>query len=72
MSVVPAEFTGLARLFRQSVLARDIHIQSNLTNITRPLVERYRRKPTLRKEMVLQFLRDWSVKITDDFTLART
>jgi hypothetical protein len=69
MAVVPAEFTGLARVFRQAVVARDHAVQSALASITAPLVERYRRKPTIRKEMLQDFLRAWSERVSDHYTL---
>jgi len=71
MPAVPAEYLGQARLFRQAVLIADRRVQAAFPTITAPLIERYRRKPTLRKQQMQDFVRAWQQRVGDEFTLVR-
>jgi hypothetical protein len=49
---VPAEFRGIARLFRNEVRAADVRMDAALAAIAAPLHARLRRHPRLREEQV--------------------
>ena len=56
---VPAEFVGLARLFRQSVLAADQHFNSALQAIAGRLQRRLTGKPSFRQDLIEGTVRMW-------------
>jgi hypothetical protein len=51
-SKVPAEYRGLARLFRDEVKAVDVRLDRTLVTIAAPLNARLRRHPRLRHEQI--------------------
>jgi hypothetical protein len=58
-SHLPAEMTGLARLFRQSILRADSLYISNVKRIMAPIEARLDRKPILSHRMILDTVRAW-------------
>jgi hypothetical protein len=66
---VGAEFTGLARVFRSTVMAVDRECDAVLNKIARPLRERLRRKPTLRPEHAIEANRAWGKLMPNEYRL---
>ena len=56
---VGAEFIGLARLFRQRVLAADVDYIANVRHLTAPIEQRLARKPILSPRQCLDTVRAW-------------
>lgn len=59
MGQVPAEFKGQARVFRAAMLDCDREFERAVVAIVAPLKVRLRRKPTLRREHVIDTIREW-------------
>lgn len=59
MGQVPAEYRGQARQFRLAMLACDLDYERAVKAIVAPLKARLRRKPTLRREHVIDTVRAW-------------
>jgi hypothetical protein len=56
---VGAEFVGLARVFRQAVMAEECRVTAMLPCVINPVTQRLARKPRLRREQEIDFLRGW-------------
>lgn len=69
MSAVPFEFIGLARCFRQRVVAADARVNAGMPLIVNPLRDRLRHKSTLRQHHAADAARAWPRAISDAFTL---
>jgi hypothetical protein len=66
---VPAEFRGLARLFRDEVKRVDVRMNEALAAIARPLVARLRRHPRLRHELIAAAVKIYHATTPAEFRL---
>jgi hypothetical protein len=70
---VPREFTGLARLFRQTVHAENERMCEYLLDRVQPIIERLDRKPSLRPDHLLLIRNAWDTmpqqfRLSNEFT----
>ena len=71
-SRVPFEFVGLARQFRSAVKLVDVEMEAALDLITRPLLVRLRRKPTLRVETLPVIAEQYRTLVPARFRIGKT
>jgi hypothetical protein len=70
MRVVPAEFVGLARLFRDRIEAPDEDTSKRIDDIAMPLALRRRRHPMPRRDALIDTARRWRTELAGVCRLA--
>lgn len=63
MSRVPAEFQGMARRLRDSIVATDVLVRDVSERIRRDINKRFERHLTLRPEALIDIERDWKANM---------